>query len=870
LGKLLAIIAAFYRRFADSIPRDLLRRGSALGLVLVFMTFMLILGTGLLTVGQYMVVQSRTVGEADSYYYAAESAAQLAAQLLLREVSTAGADGTTSGVLVETVVSVPYFNDPADIDEIAADPDIEASLESIIASLGVVYGDIEATVESYPPGSASPGFNGRAVDLTELWLTSEDGVFAHKIGETLDHGDLLRFGVATVAGLFDAENYTEDDDGNLSYLELAVYLANPNFKIVARSGGRVVEVNTNVALEFSIGVDVATMAATSGGSTPGRMATLEDVEISGYKGAVLGNYDLVITISGDSLKEDAEDILDEDYLATDGILHDIPDNVRLDFDGITGNTLRFIVGGTSPMEDAKQGPVRITIPGDVLESEKPLNATRNGEAVWNITEPPPDPGTGTGGSPPTGIVPIYDPTLDNGSNIYEDYGVAAAAAIEEMIDEKLATAAIRWNDRAWFLPSPPTAGYQYGGGSPQQDTTYWRPGAAVTLNGGTYPNLEYIDAREGLTISGIVRCPNLKGIYTESANLTFTSGSQLNPLFDNSGNVIMQETITQIRVGGILYISADNWTIPTQINWCEFYTPQINVQYNVDGIFISNSAFYMMTGGGLNSAFDGRPDVNNTKWCMPQYYFADGKTVNYRGQSIMLGCFFMQSHDSPFVHETPIFTHIHGVLAGTFNKPGWAGGGPPANTYSTYSPEEWAIVPDDTRRALGLGEPVELTPPPDPPPSAYIDGEPQITGTVGEEIEEVDFDVIIEGNTLDPFPIDYDFREMFWNVPEGIEVSCVYDNDNKTMQLTVSGTPLSPLQGPIDIIIPGSILTKKTPIDVNIDQDNVLNGFDIWAIKGVIETTEEIRVATSSVTGSLNGRGAELHDVTGSSGPDET
>jgi hypothetical protein len=861
MAKLRAKIVSCLRRFADGLPRGLLRRGSALGLVLVFMTFMLILGTGLLTVGQYMIVQSRTVGEADSYYYAAESAAQLAAQLLLREVSTAGADGTTGGVLVETVASVPYFNDPEDTDEIAADPDIEAGLESIIASLGGVYGDIKTTVESYPPGSATPGFNGRAVELTELWLTSEDGAYTHKIGDALDHGDLLRFGVATVAGLFDAENYTEDDYGDRSYLELAVYLANPNFRIVARSGGRVVEVNTNVALEFNIGVDVATMAATSGGSAPARTAALEDEEISGYIGAILGIHELVITISGDSFKEDAEDILDEDYLATDGIVHDIPDHVRFDLDSVTGNTLTFIVSGTSPMEDAKQGPVRITLPGDILASETPLNVTRNEEAVWDI-----------GGGVVSDRENVLEGFLANNSGPAYQNDPAALAFLERFnvfLKNRIAAAQTIFDNGSAIIDRNVPLSALVNGSVPAGARRVYVDGT-LTLSG-DYPDLEYIECTN-LNIEGVVRCPKLKAVYV-SSNIIFggnnsSNTARLNPLaYDARGYPVDPGTRTKLVCSNVLriYCSPNN---ATQINWCEIYTSQMELYYN-SGKFISNSAFYLGNGtSSPNLRFDGTPNPDHGN-VYPQFYFAANGKMNIPNSNAMIGCFFVPDGRQIFVDNSPNAGagQMEGLFVGGFDK-AHGNGAYPKDVYQPISMDDLRNgVPD--QEVVQIFEAAELGSPP-PPPAAYIDGEPQITGTVGEEIEDVTFTVTPENDAINETKANgilngpgYDPSAMFWNVPGGITIQCTVEN-KLTLKFTVSGVPETPLKEPIDIIIPGSFMEKGQAINVAIKEDA------FWDIIGVIETTEEIRVATSSVTGSLNGRGAELHDVTGSPGPDET
>lgn len=62
------------------------QRGSALGLLMIFLTGMMILGVGLLSVSNNRAIQAKATVTTDKQFYAAEAAAQLGAQMLMREL----------------------------------------------------------------------------------------------------------------------------------------------------------------------------------------------------------------------------------------------------------------------------------------------------------------------------------------------------------------------------------------------------------------------------------------------------------------------------------------------------------------------------------------------------------------------------------------------------------------------------------------------------------------------------------------------------------------------------------------------------------------------------------------------------------------
>jgi hypothetical protein len=76
------------------------------------------------------------------------------------------------------------------------------------------------------------------------------------------------------------------------------------------------------------------------------------------------------------------------------------------------------------------------------------------------------------------------------------------------------------------------------------------------------------------------------------------------------------------------------------------------------------------------------------------------------------------------------------------------------------------------------------------------------------------------------------------------------------------------MSGPIDITLPGIIngspfLERAQDIDVEIEVNECNTELDLWAIKGIDGSYQEVSVATPSVTGELKGKGADLRDITG-------
>jgi hypothetical protein len=883
------------KRFADKLPRDLIRRGSALGLVLVFMTFMLILGTGLLAVGQYMAAQSRSVGNADSYYYAAESAAQLAAQLLLREVSaTSVASGATSGALMEasdTVALLASPGTPLDVSDIAGSAEIQAMLDSIVATLTSIYQDqVKDIVEAYPPGSDpdSRGFNGHPVELVGLWMTSADGAYEYEVtGDPLelgDYQDFLEHGVAVVSGLDDPENYYAASSGDYCYVALAAYLANPNFRIESRSGGRTVEVNTNVDLEFSVGIEVATYPSVTESSEPGRAANVASVEIDGYIGDVLIPKEIRITVSEDELLKDEDELerLLNEYLAdpNHGIVQGIPNNVRVDLDAdwLDANTLTFIVSATNELDYPKQGPLRIILPGEILLSGEPLSVTRNPDAFWDIR----DYGDGGGSEDDLlpGIVGTGQKPYMNDSELLGD--------MYEIIDNKLTAAKAEWRDRDYFINVPAAAAdHTQGGFVPANaNIRYVRSDNNPILGKPNeitvYPELEYIEANQ-LFVEGTVICPKLKGIYVTDNILIGREqwqgaprSARLNPLLrDSNGELIDYGIRTKVSCN-LLKIFCYPEEEPTQVNWCEFYTMQFYLEYNNHGGFISNSAYYL----GLNTAdntntisFSGTPNAEHGG-VLPQFYFNTNCDYNTNSNG-MIGCFFVSSEWIGRLFENNAASNMsegmHGVFVGNFNKNNDDNFGFESNVFDSSSVDEWvdSIWNDDEMEDLLSGYEGRKTE--EPPPIAYIEGETIIEGTAGESIERSDWrefrviienDMIVGGEPNDP-------KRFIWNLPKGMEAACFIEDGSSSLRFELWGVPETPLTDvPIDVIIPGFIggerfMERGLDIDVEIEENEYNDARDVWAIAGVAGSYEEIRVATSSVTGGLTGKGADLRDITG-------
>jgi hypothetical protein len=802
LAKLFAIIASRYKRFAEGLPRDLLRRGSALGLVLVFMTFMLILGTGLLTVGQYMAIQSRAVGEADRYYYAAESAAQLAAQLLMREYN-ASADGAASGVLAATAASIAVLDEGAAIEELAV---------ALIDSVGDMYGGIKATVEEYP-GTGAPGFNGVPVELGTLLVSTANlepiEISADNAAELLARGIIV----------FEREEYTVEET---VYVALAVYFSNPNFVLTARAGGREVIVNTSVSLDFSVNIGYATTPGIEG-SAPARLATLADVTITGWVGEEIPAEILEVRISGDRLIGDEEDIIDilEGHLENNEIVLGLPDNVRVDVYGVNidEGLLEFQVHDKAVQP--KSGPVRIMLPGGIFESGEPLAVTRNEDARWDIRYRD---GEGVSRLPDANTVvdpdssPVYKAFMDRRiaeAKLFATKGNFIPAGISLTATDALRTTDVNVNAIV-------SASNRF----------------SVTASG-TY-DLEYLYCSGNVRINDGIQAafPKLKGIYVEG-NLTLQKSSRL-----------IAPSFAAIYVGGLLSVS-DN----VELNNCSVYANEIEIYYSAatlqGGPFNSKSAFYPRS----RLRLFGVPSANaNT---MPQFYIPESCVIDFDCERFPLsnlpGIFFLQGESrTDGIANEGILNRATGLFVGNFGN---------INRIDALSQTVLDSLWDTDLKYFLNGGPVEV-----PAATAEIDGEPQISGTVGEPLEEdYTFTVYVEDDEIDEAEFDrylneHDASELFWNAPSGIGIECVYE-DSHTLRFTVFGTPESPLDAPVDIRLPGDIMANGLPVDTE------LNEYAFWEISGIpgsegTSTLDKIELTPNPGNGAT---GTELHDITGSS-----
>lgn len=183
------------------------QRGAALALVLIFMTVMLILGTAMLAGAQYSVAQSRSAAAAEKHYYAAESAAQIAAQMLLENLG--GAVSIVRDEIAPEAVGVTLDA-------------MEAELEDTL--LGA-YNDVKRAIDGM-------AFNGEPVSLGEL-----------------DTNELVI--------QRESETYDIYDDINEEFITVciaAVYFENPALAITATSGGRSVTVSTNAEANLTLTV----------------------------------------------------------------------------------------------------------------------------------------------------------------------------------------------------------------------------------------------------------------------------------------------------------------------------------------------------------------------------------------------------------------------------------------------------------------------------------------------------------------------------------------------------------------------------------------------------------------------------------------
>lgn len=181
------------------------RRGSALGVVLIFMTVMLLLGVALLTASQSSASQSAGGVKADTNYYAAESAAQLAAQMFFSEWEESGV------TFYEVREGIPYSG----IDLASALYEMESSLVSRAEN---ELQDIFDRVSSEVNGME---LNGEAVTLKALGIDSIE---------------------------LESDFVMASEDGIDTYTAI-VYLKDPSFIMSATSGGRTVTIKTGYDTE---------------------------------------------------------------------------------------------------------------------------------------------------------------------------------------------------------------------------------------------------------------------------------------------------------------------------------------------------------------------------------------------------------------------------------------------------------------------------------------------------------------------------------------------------------------------------------------------------------------------------------------------
>lgn len=181
------------------------RRGAALALVLMFMTLMVVLGTALIAASQYGALQSISLVKADKHYYAAESGAQLAAQIFL---SKFGPDAAGYYLEEENIPASVNIGDY-----------IESMKGQLLARIGGYHTDMSAQI-------AARQFNSETVTIS-----SDFGITIDDVGS--DYGEAV--------GGHGIKTYTA-----------VVYLDNPKFIVSATSGGRTVTLETNADVSASV------------------------------------------------------------------------------------------------------------------------------------------------------------------------------------------------------------------------------------------------------------------------------------------------------------------------------------------------------------------------------------------------------------------------------------------------------------------------------------------------------------------------------------------------------------------------------------------------------------------------------------------
>jgi hypothetical protein len=149
-------------------------KGSAIGLVLIFLTVMLLIGSAMLAMSQFSLRSAAASALMDRHYYAAESGAQLAAQLLIHDLS-----GTEI-----------YLSDSFDS---PAHPGIDAMKNDLADGLRRIYAETKSRVEAQvfngqnvTLGDWNPDINTVTVPLGEVGNPSAYAVLAYLDISALD------------------------------------------------------------------------------------------------------------------------------------------------------------------------------------------------------------------------------------------------------------------------------------------------------------------------------------------------------------------------------------------------------------------------------------------------------------------------------------------------------------------------------------------------------------------------------------------------------------------------------------------------------------------------------------------------------------
>ena len=229
------------------------RKGSALMLVLIFMTFTLMIGAAMLGMAEQGTRHSVASMQADRHYYAAESAAQLAVQMFMRRIEDNGAlqrTKTEKMLLVEPGMSPETFH--ALIINHGYDPisDIFYTESEMLSKVGQrnvtikreLFDDIYAIRREVEELVSAMRFNGNDVSVV-IDIKLDDGNYAAMLYDNSDViikeiGDTIQANIGAPGHL---------DFYNISYSALASWIPlgdgesdRPLFNVYASSGGRTV------------------------------------------------------------------------------------------------------------------------------------------------------------------------------------------------------------------------------------------------------------------------------------------------------------------------------------------------------------------------------------------------------------------------------------------------------------------------------------------------------------------------------------------------------------------------------------------------------------------------------------------------------